>query len=128
MTPGTLYLQPDFVVQGGKTFAAFPEHHTAVQRLRLDLKYLNPEPVVEHLYSKGALTLEQKESIQSKPTKTSKNTALLDIIEQKPDWVYCCLLDVLLETEQEHVVKILKGGKNELLATNINMLVVDIQS
>ena len=91
---------------------AINEHKTALQRLRQKIKYFNPEPVVEHLYSKKALNLEQKETIQSKPTKTSKSTALLDIIEQKTDWVYYCLLDVLQETEQEHVVKILQGGRH----------------
>ena len=86
------------------------EHKSALHRLRQSLKSLNPDPVVEHLYSKEAVTLEEKETINSKPTKTSKSTALLDVIEQKPDWVYCCLLDVLLETEQEHVIQILQGG------------------
>ena len=78
--------------------------------MRQNLQYLNPEPVVEHLYSKEVLNLEEKQSIQSKPTKASKSTALLDVMEQKADWVYSCLLDVLLETEQGHVIKILQGG------------------
>ena len=55
------------------------------------------------------LTLEQKEFIQSKPTKTSKSIGLLDIIEQQPA-IYWCLLDVLDVTEQGHVIKILQGG------------------
>ena len=54
--------------------------------------------------------MEQKESILAINTRTGQCQALMDVIEQKPDWVYPCLVNVLHSTEQPHVVQILDGG------------------
>ena len=73
-------------------------------------KAINPELLIAHLYTTSVLTSEQKQDIQSKPTRISQCNALLDVIESLPDWTYYKLLDCLHATEQEHVVEILCKG------------------
>ena len=86
------------------------EHKLALNRLKENLQYMNPEPVVEHLYSNYALSLEETERIKAKGTKTEQTTAILETLEQHKDWVYYCLLDGLYRSSQAHVVDILNGG------------------
>ena len=86
------------------------EHKDALNRLKENLRYINPEPLVEHLYSNKALSLEDTEKIRSKATKTEQSTAILETLEQHKDWVYYCLLDGLYISSQGHVVDILNGG------------------
>ena len=104
-----------------KTFAHLSlEHREALQRLRLNQRFLNPEPVVQHLSAIDVLSMEEKESILAINTRTGQGQgqcqALLDVIEQKPDWVYSCLVNALHSTEQPHVVQILDGGVLQLLS------------
>ena len=86
------------------------EHKNSLQMLKQQLHYMNPEPVVEHLYSNKALSLEETERIKAKTTNTEQSTALLETLEQHKDWVYYCLLDGLYRSSQGHVVDILNGG------------------
>ena len=86
------------------------EHKDSLQMLKQNVHYMNPEPVVEHLYSNKALSLEETERIKVKTTKTEQSTAILETIEQHKDWVYYCLLDGLYRSSQAHVVDILNGG------------------
>ena len=86
------------------------EHKDSLQKLKQNLHYMNPEPVVEHLYSNKALSLEETEKIRSKSTKTEQTKAILETLEQHKDWVYYCLLDGLYRSSQGHVVNILNGG------------------
>ena len=83
------------------------EHKNALQKLRQKLHDMDPEPVIEHLYSKSALSLMQTERIKSKPDKDDKNTTLMKIFEQQKDWVYHCFLDYLLRSGQNNVLNIL---------------------
>ena len=71
---------------------------------------MTPEPVIEHLYSNKALSLEDTEKIRSKATKTEQTTAILETLEQHKEWVYYCLLDGLYRSGQGHVMDILNGG------------------
>ena len=86
------------------------DHRDALRKLKGNLHYLNPQPVIEHLYSHKALSLEETEEIKAKATKTEKSTAILETLEQNKDWVYYCLLDGLYRSRQEYVVDILSGG------------------
>ena len=88
------------------------EHKGALHRLKRNLNYMNPDPVVEHLYSNKALSLEEIETIKAKPTRTEQSIAILEILEEQKDWVYYCLLDGLYRSRQGHVVDILNGGIN----------------
>ena len=88
------------------------DHKDALNRLKENKHFLNPEPVVEHMYSNKALSLEETEKIKSKTTKTEQSMATLETLEQHKDWVYYCLLDGLYRSRQEHVVDILNGGIN----------------
>ena len=85
-------------------------HKDALNRLNENLHYMNPEPVIEYLYSNKALSLEEAERIKSKTTKTEQSTATLETLEEHKDWVYYCLLDGLYRSSQGHVVDILNGG------------------
>ena len=86
------------------------DHRDALQRLKMDSHYMNPEPVVEHLYSNKALSLEETEKIKANTTKTEQTKAILETLENYKDWVYYCLLDGLHRSSQGHVVDILSGG------------------
>ena len=85
-------------------------HKEALNRLKENVQYINPEPVVEHLYSNKALSLEETEKIRCKATKTEHTRAILETLEQHKDWVYYCFLDGLYRSSQAHVVDILNGG------------------
>ena len=88
------------------------DHKKHLQTKRHLLKQaINPEPLIAHLYTTSVLTSEQKQDIQSKPTRISQCNALLDVIESLPDWTYYKLLDCLHATEQEHALEILSEGK-----------------
>ena len=71
------------------------EHKDGLHRLKQNLHYMNPKPVVEHMYSNKALSLEETERIKAKATNTAQTTAILETLEQDKDWVYYCLLDGL---------------------------------
>ena len=86
------------------------EHKDAISRLKENLHYMNPEPVIEYLYSNKALTLEVTEIIKAKATKNEQSKAILETLEQHKDWVYYCLLDGLYRSSQGHVVDILNEG------------------
>ena len=86
------------------------EHKDALHRLKENLNYMNPDPVVEHLYSNKALSLEEIETIKAKSTRTEQSIAILETLEERKDWVYYCLLDGLNKSCQGHVVDILSGG------------------
>ena len=86
------------------------EHKNALNRLKENLQYMTPEPVIEYLYSNKALSLEETEMIKSKATKTEQTTAILETLEQHRDWVHYCLLDGLFRSSQGHVMDILNGG------------------
>ena len=78
---------------------------------------INPEPLVEHLYSTGVLTTSQKQDIHAEKTRVKQSQALLDVIKGLNDWTFYSLLDSLIATEQNHVVHILFHG---LPNTNTN--------
>ena len=86
------------------------KHKDALNRLKENLHYMNPEPVVEHLYSNKALSLEETERIKAKTTKTEQTTEILETLQKHKDWVYYCLLDGLYRSSQGHVMDILNGG------------------
>ena len=86
------------------------EHKDALNRLTENLHYMNPEPVIEHLYSNKALSLEETERIKAKTTKTEQTTEIIETLEKLKAWVYYCLLDGLYRSSQGHVVDILNGG------------------
>ena len=86
------------------------EHKDALHKLKGNLNYMNPDPVVEHLYSNKALSLEEIETIKAKSTRTEQSIAILETLEERKDWVYYCLLDGLHRSSQGHVVDILNGG------------------
>ena len=71
---------------------------------------INPEPLVEHLYSTGVITTSQKQDIHAKKTRVKQSQALLDVIEGLNDWTFYSLLDSLIATEQSHVLHILFHG------------------
>ena len=98
------------VFSDAMTCSISDEHKDALHRLKGNLNYMNPDPVVEHLYSNEALSLEETESIKAKSTKTERSIALLETLEEHKDWVYYCLLDGLYRSSQAHVVDILNGG------------------
>ena len=105
-----IHMSNIYEFSGGITFNISDEHKNALNELKQNIQYMNPEPVVEHLYSNKALSLEETEMIKSKDTKTEQSTALLETLEQHKDWVYYCLLDGLYRSSQGHVVDILNGG------------------
>ena len=86
------------------------EHKDELQWLKEHQHYMYPKPVVEYLYTNKALSMEQRELVKSKATKTGQNMALLSILEKQKDWTYYCLLHGLEKNEQSHVVDILSGG------------------
>ena len=91
------------------------DHKNALNKLKENLQYMTPEPVIEYLYSNEAFSLEETEKIRVKATKTEQTRAILETLEQHKDWVYYCLLDGLCRRSQEHVVDILSGGKYNTL-------------
>ena len=80
---------------------------------------INPEPLVEHLYSTGVLTTSQKQDIQAKKTRVKQSQALLDVIEGLNDWTFYSLLDSLIATEQIHTLNILLNGMYYYLQLDI---------
>ena len=86
------------------------DHRDALRKLKGNLHFLDPQPVIEHLYSHNALSFEEAEGIKAKATKTEQSTAMLETLEQNNDFVYYCLLDGLYRSRQEYVVDILHGG------------------
>ena len=86
------------------------DHKVALDRLKQNLHYMNPVPVVEYLYANKALSSEETEKIKANTTKNGKTTAILEKLEQDKDWVYYCLLDALHRSSQGHVLALLHGG------------------
>ena len=65
---------------------------------------LDARVVAANMYQRNALTLREKQFIQSlrdRPVEAAET--LLDIIMEQPDAVYLCFLDVLKHTEQQHL-------------------------
>ena len=71
---------------------------------------INPEPLVEHLYSTGVIEAHHKQEIKGKVGSIKQSQALLDVIEGLNDWTFFSLLDSLTATEQIHVLHILLYG------------------
>ena len=108
--------KPEMLILSGSVIGDLSdEHKDALHKLKQNQHYMNPEPVVEHLYSNKALTLEETEMKKSKATKTEQTTAILETLEQQKNWVFYCLLDGLYRSSQRHVIDILNGGKIYLL-------------
>ena len=81
---------------------------------------INPEPLVEHLYSTGVIEAHHKQEIKVKLGSIQQSEALLDVIEGLNDWTFYSLLDSLIATEQIHVVHILLHGMYVLLFRTFN--------
>ena len=79
---------------------------------------LDARIVAVNLYQRNALTLKELQSIQclrDRPVEAAET--LLNIIMEQPDAVYLCFLDVLKQTEQQHIHQRLvedgyEGGQN----------------
>ena len=65
---------------------------------------LDARIVAANMYQRNALTLKELQSIQAlneRPIEAAET--LLNIIKEQPDAVYLCFLDVLKNTEQQHI-------------------------
>jgi len=65
---------------------------------------LDARVVAANMYQRNALTLRELQSIQSlrdRPVEAAET--LLNFIMEQPDAVYLCFLDVLKNTEQQHI-------------------------
>jgi len=83
---------------------------------------LDARVVTAKMYQRNALTLKELERIQSlrdRPVKAAET--LLNIIMKQPDAVFLCFLDVLKQTEQQHIYQRLveRGyrGEKHIFAT-----------
>jgi len=71
-------------------------------------KQLDAHVVAVHMYQRNALTLRDLQSIQSLTNRPDEAAdTLLNIILEQPDAVYLCFLDVLKNTEQQHIYQTL---------------------
>ena len=86
------------------------EHKEALKRLSQKQHHMTPEQVTEHLFANKALSLEERQKITSSAIVTEQNKALLNILENKKEWMYQCLLDGLERTGQKYAIEILSGG------------------
>ena len=80
---------------------------------------INPEPLVEHLYSTGVIEAHHKQEIKGNVGSIKQSQALLEVIEGLNDWTFYSLLDSLIATEQIHVVHMLLYGMYYYLQLNI---------
>ena len=78
------------------------------RQLRNVKKQLDAHVVAVHMYQRNALTLRDLQSIQSLTNRPDEAAdTLLNIILEQPDAVYLCFLDVLKNTEQQHIYQTL---------------------
>ena len=90
-------------------FVAGTECRAGSEVLRKQYTYLSTtldaQIVAAHLYQRNALTLKDLQSVQScfmdRPVEAAET--LLNVILEQPDAIYLCFLDILKNTEQQHI-------------------------
>ena len=84
------------------------EHQASLRKNTVNLvSNMTPQPLIEHLYSSGALSSEEMETVKAESTLSNKNRALLDILRRKPDSAFRKLKEALVETEQDFIANML---------------------
>lgn len=69
---------------------------------------MRPDDMISKLYAYGIVTTKFKQSLNTRDTDHTKNMEILDHILKGPKMLYDGFIRVLQETDQQHIVDIIK--------------------